>query len=664
VVPRGTYRGFRLATNAGALTITIKADPGTLDHVAQYLTTDGHALTIRRVGGDFAVVLPASLTLIIAIYATYSVGSVTAGEIRAYTAAEWAGLTLAQQTELIVLGTVVTPGAGVIAAASISHYRRVWAWGETGQDAAAWTPLYADPSFEYLTLPTPVPDLLTQSQTGSHWFIQETAGTGSWAVTTTDPSGQNALTFSRTGAGAEGPRLWQNVMTPVQPGQAVRVRLSFKNLQISSAGSLNLVANFMTAAGAAINPAGEANQMYTIDTSAVDADYRTIDQVFIAPTNAAFLMYVDIESHLTDLQYPVSAAAFRVNDFQVWLEPLGGLNNAKGRTPGAQSLFANIVRFLTGIAGQTAPDPADAFLQQTITGELLLGRADGLEDATHQPPTLNHRGNLLLGEGLTNAAYVGTPRLQTHIVLPAPDYVLLWEASNTSAAGWSTRIYQDAAGDLYFTVNASWATGPAQWSRDAAGASLRFSLKANQVLVESYAAASASPWGDGSWPAHALLQLSLDGATNTTQELLLGWPGIATSPVVKLLGDGGGGFLGPQILLDKSNPAATAAIAKNTLFSKSIIKAWGHVTSTGGGAVSIIAGFGLATATINGTDIRIAMTNAMNAAYCVVPAGVDSNALGAVYVKQVNSSTFDLACAIDFSNTIHTVHFMVMGEQV
>lgn len=667
VVPRGTYRGFRLAPNGGALSITIQADPGTLDHVAQYLTTDGHALTIRRVGGDFAVTLPASLTLIIAIYATYSVGSVTAGEIRAYTAAEWAALTLTQQTELVVLGTVVTPGLGVIPAANISHYRRVWAWGETGQDASPWTTLYADPSFEYLTLPTPVPDLLAQSQTGSHWFIQDTAGTGSWAVTTTDPSGQNALTFTRVGVGALGPRLWQNVMTPVQPGQAVRVKLSFKNLQISSAGSLNIVAQFMTSAGAAINPAGEANQIYTIDTSAVDANYRTIDQVFIAPTNAAFLMYVSVESRLTDLQYPVAAAGFRVNDFQAWLEPLGGLNNAKGRVPGVQALFANIVRFLTGIAGSVAPDPADAFLQQTITGEVLLGRADGVEDATHQAPALNLRGNLVLGEGIVDAAYTATPRLHTHIQLAGLDYALLWEAQNTSAGGWAFRIYQNSNGDLVCTVNASWNSIASEWSRDAAGASLRFTLASNTLTLSSVQAAAASPWGDGGWPAHSTLQLSLDGATNTTQELLLGWPGIATTPIVKLLGDGGGGNLGPQLLLNKSNPAPTAAIGANTLYSSNIPKCFGYVQTTGGSstAVSVIDGYGIASAAVTnpGGALHVVFTHAMVANYAVVAIVEGANEY--MYMDTHNTASFDLKnSAINlYSGAGRTIHFIVLGAQ-
>ena len=84
--PPGVYRGFRLATHASAMTVSVVGDAAFSDHAAVYQAKTGHSLTIRRTGGTFALDLTAfaSKTVIITIFCTYALGAATVGELRVY----------------------------------------------------------------------------------------------------------------------------------------------------------------------------------------------------------------------------------------------------------------------------------------------------------------------------------------------------------------------------------------------------------------------------------------------------------------------------------------------------------------------------------------------------------------------------------------------------
>jgi hypothetical protein len=140
-VPRGIYRGFRLTTDAAAMTAKVLSDSTDSDHLAVYESTSGYSTTVRRTGGDFTVSLAAypSTVVYLAIYTVYSTATTTASVLRIYTEAEY--LVAGEKPDLVVLGRVSVPAAGVIADTSITTVDRVEPWREVAPGAVNWVPL-------------------------------------------------------------------------------------------------------------------------------------------------------------------------------------------------------------------------------------------------------------------------------------------------------------------------------------------------------------------------------------------------------------------------------------------------------------------------------------------------------------------------------------------
>jgi len=140
-VPRGIYRGFRLTTDAAAMTVKVLSDSTDSDHLAVYESTSGYSTTVRRTGGDFTVSLAAypSTVVYLAIYTVYSTATTTASVLRIYTEAEY--LVAGEKPDLVVLGRVSVPAAGVIADTSITTVDRVEPWREVAPGAVNWVPL-------------------------------------------------------------------------------------------------------------------------------------------------------------------------------------------------------------------------------------------------------------------------------------------------------------------------------------------------------------------------------------------------------------------------------------------------------------------------------------------------------------------------------------------
>lgn len=120
-----------------------------------------------------------------------------------------------------------------------------------------------------------------------------------------------------------------------------------------------------------------------------------------------------------------------------------------------------------------------------------------------------------------------------------------------------------------------------------------------------------------------------------------------------------------------SNPAPTAnPYPKNTVSSKSIIKAGGRLTTDGAGNLTLVDGFGMAnTPTIGGAAITVTLRNAMaNSNYIVMVTQTDLS--GIPYVPLVLSTTqFTIGfrdyagVAVDPAADSVGVNFTVLGEQ-
>jgi hypothetical protein len=462
VVPRGTHRGFRLTTNAGALTVTIQSDPVYTDHVAQYLTSDGHALTIRRVGGNFSAALGASTTWIIAIFATYSIGATTTAVLNAYTQAEFNALSTQLQQELIVLGVVTTPASGVIAATSITHSMRVWAGRNIGQDAIPFLRIADDPGFSQVG--QGILGINITNLTHGPWTLLDFSTGVTGIFNPGDPATKNQLTLSVAASGTFSFAFYQSGanQASVQQGQTLRARIDLKVLQVISSGTLQVAPIYRNAAGTVVTPTDAA----VVTTGAIDTNYRTIDVTFTVPPTAVFVAIALQGINLVC----TTGNVVRINNFQSYIETLGTDNESDGgmRSPRA---IVPVLRIPPSLPPPQASDPIVANLGSLTGGGfqgtggtpayLALLRADNKVDAAHPQPRVAFSGGLDLGNLFASEM---EPRLQTSVVT-GPTYTLLWTSTNNAGAGFA--VY--ASGNLgekalVLCYNAFWSSTTSQWT--------------------------------------------------------------------------------------------------------------------------------------------------------------------------------------------------------
>lgn len=125
------------------------------------------------------------------------------------------------------------------------------------------------------------------------------------------------------------------------------------------------------------------------------------------------------------------------------------------------------------------------------------------------------------------------------------------------------------------------------------------------------------------------------------------------------------------LCIGTGNPAATASgIPKNLLCSKSVKKAWGKVTISGGnGTVTVNSGFGLSSVQVNSGTLLVTLRNAMSDEhYC--PVATAHSATAIAYVEAVDDDQFRIGFrdyaggALDPATVNVVVTFTVDGEHV
>lgn len=570
ISPPGTYRGFLLQSNTGlADTVTVKADSVTSDHVVVYEKWKGtagatrYSLTIRRATGDFSLnfaALTHSTTYIVCIYAEYVVGATTFAEIRAYSAAEWAILASTIKDELVVLGQVVLPAAGIIPAANVTPTYRTPAWMNTSAEAKEWTQVVRNGGFEQGVASTsPVGRL----DIAAYWDATQNIN-GKWICSNAlAASGSNALALRLSIATTISAYFTQVIGYPITEGKLIKYRFKKRVLKASSGGSFVLRLTCMS---------GDSSNAQDIDipitTNATDAAFVTVEGMTKIPSGfgTTYLMLAIFYANglvYSGGSYPINV--LYIDDVQVWVE-----NDAQEPAGTRERYWATIH---TGhVLLEDTDDPyaggwfAGGLNLYNLGNDAYLTRKDG--GISYPQPTFYMP---LLNLGMNRVTYESEslqPRItfQTGPDGTAGDFCLLWKTSNSGSALTHSRAYRSlSTGELFFTQNASW--GGTAWGKDTSGqqaSKILFDNQGLQVLVRQ---------ADGTWTD------SIDPST--------GWQKSSFSSLWD--GTNERTILGGQLYdlgKDLVGAAATEVLPRLKLATSSVLD-WVFLTEYGSGASTV-----------------------------------------------------------------------------
>lgn len=498
VVPQGVHRGWRLGLigTEPSLTVSILADPVTQDHVLVQRSLEGDSVTIRGtyypgkalyLGG---VGIPGT-TVVVAVFANYTVGIDTTAAIRVYTEAEWLGMTPQQQSSVVALGKVVVPMSGPIHAENITPDYRSMAWETIGSDALPWEQLVRNGGFETAPVGTVTATMV------DGWDLVQTS-TGEWEVGTFPAAYAHGLAF-HSGTGPSQGLATQVLHTPCRPGQRVKLHFSYQTTAVASVGTARVYVTFEDLSGAVISVVSGPALLDSVGPAA-----QVVEAVLDAPAQCNRIGRVAIEcSGVTAL---VDSVIF-FDDIRVLLDPA----NAQCSNQDASSTGAPI-----STAGLTleGPDSRIGDLAALLTfnqdspvgeGQLKVARKDG---GIGSAPMLNLLGRIMAGSSaLGTDAHARLPRLATAYKADASSgfgYTLLWEALATTGAHPGVRLYAGAAGGtdlhagMYLSTNCYW--DGTNWNKDLVGSNASlFSLSTATSQIRSRAAAANTPWTDAAW---------------------------------------------------------------------------------------------------------------------------------------------------------------------
>jgi hypothetical protein len=532
VVPPGVYRGYRLGTHANPLTVNLARDSEYNDHIAVVQLKSGVDLTslfVRESGSDLTLNFDApplgpgiynGQTVIIALYSTYAVGAPTVTEIRVYTLAEYLALAADVRESLVVLGTVSVPVPVVpIPAADITHDRRREPWEETAPGEVFWSPIIKNSSFEWGVNTENVASTgIAESKEGliPYWELTIQAMSGSVTLGSSDAYsnfGDRCLLLKTLGGSALTCSARQRVNAPVVPGKLVRVRYYASVLLAAAAGAgAGVVLEFVDKDGVS---SGTSSVQMDITVLSGWTKYEGVVEV---PANSVYLksVYFFVGGPAS---YGGAADVLAIDDVQVWVETGDPLQMFEFMEKIGQPFWADGLVIGKWQTGPTFAQPASLLRFDTTTpvseGDLVSTSRD--EDPAVLPPRFNHKGRLLLGEGLLSAL---AETLKPRITVNSSDSVvgartLIYEGQRKNAGtNQRGRLYltsSAAYADLEYTVNAYW--DGANWNKDVLGQySARYVFSAVfGFVIEVRLNTEDAPWttwravlnGGGSLPSFA-----------------------------------------------------------------------------------------------------------------------------------------------------------------
>lgn len=509
VIPRGVYRGLALTTHAAPLTVQLAADAAA-EHLAVYETLAGYSLTIRRGGGAITINLAAFVgqTVYIALFAVYSTVTVTSAEIRVYTIADY---NLApEKPELVILGTVAVPGAGVIPASALSLAAVTVPWKQDSSVAGRpWQQIVRNGSFD-----EPVgigPFGLAQSIPGFRAEVVAGSPIGA-SLSGAGRDGTNALLLVfnslvdvlRVGPGVfDSAKPLSGGTVPVSAGQLVDVSFWLSGVAVTlyTAGTngLRFVLRFYDELTETLQSTGVIYSDPSVHIGTFG--YTQLSDVFVAPVSGYFTWYLEGSMNLV---LPV-AAEFRVDDLRIFLEPRDTATDDGDNAVTVPSLRALALDVLPDTALNQALQGLEAarFSLKESGADVVLSLSRAGDTAEGAVPRWDTPFNFKkVDQSFVQAAVglSGTNSTADQDTIPHA-YKLLHAYRTSQTDQVRVRIYASPAGAYVVTVNARWGGGGSQlWFPDnTAVDAMKFTVGVNGPRWESRDSVLPASWADSAW---------------------------------------------------------------------------------------------------------------------------------------------------------------------
>ena len=525
VVPRGIYRGFRLVPNAGAMLVTVQADPTKGDHVAVYETDTGvttrYSMRVEITAGNFDLNLNQAgwlgNTVYIAIYAEYTTLATTAANIRVYTEAEYLGAV--EKDELVILGKVNVPDSViVIPDADITGDARTLPWANESEGARPWLPLLTNPSFEQGGLVTGV-----QGDTVPEWFLDPEGSSThmQWSVVNTDAAvGAHCLEMEALTTSASDIYAANILALAVLPTQRIRWKFSYKIVASASTGSMTF--NFLFDA---TEPASASTLVVaaTVDLTAAPGSWVELEGIIEVPTGRYILYqtYFDCDP----IQYAAAGIGFRLDGVQCWVE------RDETQAPPIDSRRAAQVHAGKLILREDGSlDPTDGAELVGLSNGAIFQRTDHVNTATQ--PKLFLNGQLSVGANLLDTANrAAQPRIQINYSNTYA-YTCLWQWATDAINGSKGGVWADDSGEINWVSGTVW--NGTQWAASALQSHHSKFSQSPQALVFQYHN-GVTAFTDGSWSTYFSVDTSAD--ETYVRNLRTNTPG-ATQPSITIGGLG------------------------------------------------------------------------------------------------------------------------------
>lgn len=622
VVAPGIYRGLILEADPllGDRTVVVATDPVKIDHVAVYETSDGFSVNYRdATTGDITLDLSgfASVTVVVALFISYEVGADTAGTFRVFGDTEFDALATAVRDELVVLGTVVVPASGAIAAGSITLDRRTLASANIQQGTIQQAPIIRNGSFELAE------DSAIYRDSAVFWEKSITGGIGVWRTVSADSnSGLKCIQLETSTTPVTG-RLTQELGTVIEEGTVLTVKVAVKQLQTVISGDFRLFFDWGGADGSVLSTTN-------LNLNAgVDVGWREISTFIAVPAGVFSLRAAGVD---VNTLLPSSTGQFaRIDDLNILIEPLDPQFPYPFSDENRSQVSTTAVVVNDANAG--ALSSKAAVLRYDATTPSTEGTLEvEPRDNNDLPPALGLMGRVLgLGDGLRSVVgdAIKARVASTPAVGGVSTYTLMWESVIGGTQG--ARFYVKDTGDYILTANARW-TG-SDWTKDVGGTSaVKASLTGPSFTVESQATGT-NTWADGAWTETTLATNAIAAAIQVTKTLQ-----VVTGDLDVTAGDvnvtAGG------VNVDVGNLEVTAGTGHfgSTLTADAQIE----------GKTSLLLGEDLKGSLANALVARVAANRAPDATsirtlIAEFPGGAAANAYNTrFYVSSVNSETFEI----------------------
>jgi len=543
----GAYRGYDLAAGAPALSVDLVEDSLGGDHVAVAQTSDGFSISVRDgTSGTINLDLSAftTQTVVVAIFADYTVGTDTVVEVRGFELSEYEGLSAAVRDELVVLGTVVVPASGVIPAANVTSDRRDFPWENRALGAVPWNPVLKNSGFE-MGDPSG-----TYKHAQPYWEVDSTLKMNVRRTDVESNSGQSALEFVTTSSTPnQNATVLQRVGVPVIPGQRIRIQMAKKVVVApSSVTSSSVAVFFFTKAGVLSG----GSPSLTIDITSVDTQFELIESIVDVPTDAAYLSSVIV---VIDADWTSTGAVVRVDDFQVWLEAETKEWLTADSPYGREIGTSNIMLADSGVIGPDAAfagnpakisyDGSDVVIErrdQAGSGKPGLNVAGGVSgggpgtfsaiSSTSVTSTgvISTTDRMVMGSGLGGSLPdAEIPRISAAVsTFGGVEYTLVWESIPSGEKGY--RKYISPTGTMIETVNAVY-DNAGTWSKDVNGEkATRYTVSHTGIKLETQED-GVNSWAEAAW-TRVVLEMN---AVSTDDEVV----GLPRTPTMRINDEAG-----------------------------------------------------------------------------------------------------------------------------